>query len=262
MQNNTTIRNNDNIQSVQRAFKILEVIAAQPTGVGVTEIAQQVALPKSTVARFLSTLEGVQAIERLPAGEGYSVGAGLISLVAQVPFSKHLVAVARPFLQALAQATGETTNLCLPDGDQVHYIDQVNSLHHIQIQDWTGFRFPLHVVSSGKLFLAHWPEVQLARYLTRPLKHFAEKTITDPALLRKELQKIRAQGYAWARQEFDDEIVGLAVPLWDEADHLIASLSVGGPLYRFPPPDQSEQIVQLIVEMGRKISTHLQENRR
>ncbi|MCB0156216.1 MAG: helix-turn-helix domain-containing protein, partial [Anaerolineae bacterium] len=125
MQNDPTIRNSDTIQSVARAFKILEVIAAQPNGVGVTEIAQQVALPKSTVARFLSTLEGVQAIERLPAGEGYSVGAGLISLMAQVPFSKHLATVVRPFLQELAQATGETTNLCLPHGDQAHYVDQV-----------------------------------------------------------------------------------------------------------------------------------------
>lgn len=262
MQNSTTIRNSDTIQSVARAFKILEVIAAQPNGVGVTEIAQQVALPKSTVARFLSTLEGVRAIERLAGGEGYRIGPGVISLVAQVPFSKHLATVARPFLQELAQATGETTNLCLPDGDQAHYVDQVNSLHHIQIQDWIGFRFPLHVVSSGKLFLAHWPEAQLARYLARPLERYAEKTITDPAHLRAELQIIRGQGYAWAIQEFDDEIVGLAVPIWDEAGHMIASISVGGPRYRFPPPDQSEAIERVTVEIGQKITCQLQEHRR
>ena len=110
--------------------------------------------------------------------------------------------------------------------------------------------------------LAHWPEAQLARYLARPLERYAKKTITDPALLRAEFQKTQAQGYAWARQEFDDEIVGLAVPIWGKTDHLIASISVGGPFYRFPPPDQAEAIVRVIVEIGQKITRHLQENRR
>jgi DNA-binding IclR family transcriptional regulator len=257
-QNYTTMRNNDGIQSVQRAFSILEVIANHPAGLGVTEIARRVDLPKSTVARFLTTLEGVKAIERLAAGEGYIIGSRLITLVSQVPFSRHLVTVAHPFLQELTQASGETSHLCLPDGNQTLYIDQVNSLHHIQIQDWIGYRVPLHAVSNGKIFMAYWSEAQLEQYLARPLEKFAQETITDPTVLRQHLKEIAAQGYAWAYKEFDDEVAGVAAPIWNERGQVVASVSVGGPIHRFPPPEQTEALATIVVEIGRKITGHIQ----
>lgn len=254
------MRNSDGIQSVQRAFTILEVVANHPPGLGVTEIARRVNLPKSTVARFLSTLERVKAIERLTGGAGYTIGARLMALVSQVPFSRHLVTVAHPFLQELTQASGETSHLCLPDGNQTLYIDQVNSFHQIQIQDWIGSRFPLHVVSNGKIFLAYWSEAQLEQYLTRPLEKFAQNTITDPTALRQHLKEIQAQGYAWTYQEFDNEVAGLAAPIWNERGQVVASVSVGGPLYRFPPVGQTAELAALVVEIGRKISRCMQAN--
>ncbi len=246
------------VQSIERAFAILEVVAASPSdGVGVTEIANQVSLPKSTVSRLLSTLENVAAVERVPANDRFQIGATIMSLASQVPYSRHLITIVHPYLLELAAATGETINLCLPHGDQVHYIDQVDSQYHLQIQDWTGYRFPMHVTSTGKLFMAYWSETSLKQYLSRPLAAYTSKTIIEPTLFRQELNKIRAQGYAWAVGEAEEEIVGLAAPIRDESEQVVASICVGGPAFRFPAADEADKIIAIIVDIGRRISEHV-----
>jgi DNA-binding IclR family transcriptional regulator len=246
-----------NVQSIERAFAILELVADRADGARVTEIAHTLDLPKSTVSRLLSALEAVQAVERVPDHEGYRIGQGVVKLASHVPYSRHLITVARPYLLELAQATGETVNLCLPDGDQAHYVDQIDSQYHLQIQDWTGYRFPMHCVSNGKLFLAHWPEERLEQYLRRPLQSYTPKTVTDPGQLRQELGRIRKQGFAWATGESEAELAGLAAPIRDGDGHLVASVCVGGPAFRFPPAGKAEEMEQLVVTIGQQISGHL-----
>ena len=102
------------VQSIERAFAILDVLAASKEGLGVTEISKRVSLPKSTVSRLLGTLEGLTAVERYPTRDRFRIGGGVISLVMQVPFSQRLATLARPFLQELAEQLGEDVALCLP----------------------------------------------------------------------------------------------------------------------------------------------------
>lgn len=149
------------VQSIERAFSILEVVAAHPEGVGVTAVVRAVDLHKSTVSRLLATLEGVQAVERLPDGNGFCIGDGILALAGAQSFRHQLVRVTRPFLLKLAEKTGETAGVSVPDGDGVLYIDQVQSEHHIQVRDWTDTRFPLHVVCAGKFYLAYRSEERL-----------------------------------------------------------------------------------------------------
>ncbi len=248
-----------NVQSVERAFAILEEIANHNSGIGVTKIARNVDLPKSTVSRLLSTLECVKAVERLADNDGFQIGEGILNLAASTPYPRQLISIARPYLLELAEVTGETVNLCLPDGDQVHYIDQVDSQYHLQIQDWTGYRFPLHVTSNGKIFLAYWSEEALAQYVSRPLQSYATKTITTPEVLRQELAQIRSQGYAWAKGESEEEIVGIAAPVQDKTGQVIASVCAGGPAFRFPPEGKWAEMSALVVEIGQKISARIAE---
>lgn len=244
------------IQSVKRAFAILKTIAAHSNSVSPGKIARQVDLPKSTVSRMLSTLESIKAVERVPHSEGFRIGPTTIALVLQPP---HVVATARPFLLELARATGESINLCLLDGEQVHYADQVESRHNVQIRDWTGTRMSfLHAISPGKVFLAHWPDEQIEAYLTRPLERFTRNTITEPHSLRQQLQEIREQGYAWAYEEFEKELVGLSAPAKNRVGQVVAVVNVSWPAFRFPPPDQAEEIARLTVETARQISRQLQ----
>ena len=143
--------------------------------------------------------------------------------------------IARPFLLELAQATGETINLALPDGGLVHYIDQIGSQYNLGIRDWTGYRIPLHGSCDGKLFLAHLPPNKIEQYLAQPLERFSANTITDPDTLRTHLAEIRAQGHAWTHGEYEAGIVGVSVPVWGSNSRSSPPSVLGGQASAFRP---------------------------
>jgi len=244
-------------QSIIRAFSILKTISTHPDGVGVTEIANQTDLHKSTVSRMLATLETVGAVERLSGSEGFRIGREIALLASNIAYPRHLITIARPFLLELAQATAETINLCIPAGDLAHYIDQIDSQYNLQIRDWTGYRIPLHASCDGKLFLAHWPADKIEAYLARPLQAFSDNTITDPDTLRAHLADIRAQGHSWTHGEYEVGIEGVSVPVWGEDEQIVASICVGGPGFRFPPEGETNNIITLMKDVGRRIAARL-----
>ena len=132
---------------------------------GVTQVADRVGLPKSTVARLLATLVSEGAVEQVAGGTDYRIGSRLVTLAAGVRPTRGLIALARPQLAHLAGATGEAAGLSIPDGFQVHYIDQEDSPQPVAIRDWTGTRLPMHAVSSGLVFLAAMPPAEVERFL-------------------------------------------------------------------------------------------------
>jgi DNA-binding IclR family transcriptional regulator len=232
------------VQSIERAFAVLGALADGP--VGVTEVADRVALPKSTVARLLGSLQREGVVEQVPGGTSYRLGARIASLAAGVAGTGSLVAVARPHLVELASVLGETAGLSVPDGFKVHYIDQVDTTHQVQIRDWTGTRVPMHAVSSGLVMLAAMPDAELERFLERPLERFTDRTMTDPAALRDRLAQIRTDGYAWVHEEFAEGLNSVAAPVTDRAGDVVAAVHVHGPSYRFPPTG-------LELEIGRRV---------
>lgn len=247
------------IQSVRRAFTILKAVSAnEADGATLSEIAARVELPKSTVSRMLTTLERVGAVERVSAREGFRIGDEVLALASALPYPRNLSAAARPLLQQLAQTTGETLTLCTPDGNFAHYIDQINPGRALQVHDWTGQRIPLHACSDGKLFLAHRSQDEIERYLARPLERFTSHTVTTPSALRRELRAIRKHGYAWTHGEYDAEIVGVAAPVRDATDGVIASVCLFGPAYRWPAERDAAELIALTRKtaegIGRKLA--------
>ena len=166
------------VQSIRRAFALLQHLASEE--MGVTELAEAVDLPKSTVARLLKTLEADGAVEQSADSGRYRIGPALAVLAGSTVRAADLVARVRPHLTVLANETSEDAGLSVPDGYRVHYIDQVDSDNAVQVRDWTGETVPMHVVPSGLVMLAHWPEEAIERYLRRPLKAYTEATTTDP----------------------------------------------------------------------------------
>lgn len=252
------MRNTSGVQSVERAFAILQAIGLEPGGLGVTSISKQTGLPKSTVSRLLSTLEASGAIERVPGRDAYRVGPGVLAMAGRASYSRQLNVLARPYLQELAEETGETVHLCTPDGDQVFYVDQINSRFHIQLQDWTGVRFPMHTVAAGRVFLASLSPDRLEQYLSRPLERYTSKAITDRNVLRRHVERARAEGLSWVWEETELGLVGVAAPVEDAGGKVVAAVSLVGPAFRFPPPGRHAEMAADVTHTARLIAQRVQ----
>ncbi|MGH8911922.1 MAG: IclR family transcriptional regulator, partial [Acidimicrobiia bacterium] len=241
-----------NVQSVARAFRILEALA---TGeLGITELAARADLPKSTVARLTSTLEEIGAVERADDEGRYQIGPEIVALAGVASPTANLVSIVRPHLRLLAELTGEDAGLAVPDGHRAHYIDQMSSDNDIQVRDWTGARISMHATPSGQVMLASWPEERLERFLERPLNAFTDATITEPDELRKRLQVVAREGYVWAFEEFAEGLNSVATAVRDARGRLVAAVHVHGPAYRFPAPGQTERIGRLLVDAATRVS--------
>jgi DNA-binding IclR family transcriptional regulator len=243
------------VQSIERAFSVLAALADGP--LGVTDVADRAGLPKSTAARLLATLGQEGAVEQLAGGTRYRLGPRLVTLASGVRSTRGLVATARPYLVELAAATGEAAGLSVPDGETVHYIDQVDSPNPVQVRDWTGTRIPMHAVSSGLVVLANLAPAALDAFLAQPLAAFTDRTMTDPAALRARLDEVRRDGYAWVQEEFAVGINSVAAPIADATGEVVAAVHLHGPSYRFPASGQERQVGEAVDEAASRIGARL-----
>ena len=242
------------VQSLERAFAILDEVAQRPAGV--TAIAERVRLPKSTVARLLATLEDVDAVERFE-GARWRIGPGVAALSTAVSSERSLISIAHPFLADLVVDLGEDAGLGLPDGNEIHYVDQVESDNPVQVRDWTGTRAPMHAVPSGLVLLAEWPEEALAAYVRGGLATLTPRTVTDPAELRRRLADVRELGFAWGLEEFAEGIDSVAAPVRDGRGAAVAAIHVHGPAYRFPPGGRERAVAERVTAACAAVSAHI-----
>ena len=227
------------VQSVERSFAIIEVVAAEPCGL--SEAARRVELPKSTVARLMATLEAVGAVERI--GERYHLGP---TITRSATSQSGLVALAAPYLEGLAAELNEAAGLSIAEGERMHTIVQVDVDRTVQARDWTGERAMIHSVPSGLVMMAEWPADRLDRLLSQPLDRSTSKTLVDAAQIRKRLVAVGEQGFAWGKEEFHDGINSVAAPVRDGSATIIAALHVHGPAYRFPSTGSEDAIARAV----------------
>lgn len=243
------------VQSIARAFAVLGALEDGPRGV--TEVAERVGLPKSTAARMLTTLVREGAVEQLDDDARYRLGARIAMLGRAVEPTRNLISIARPHLVELAASTGEAAGLSVPDGDVVHYVDQVDSRHEVQVRDWTGTRVPMHAVSSGQVFLAHMAQDALDDFLSRPLAWFTPHTLDDAVRLRERVARVRREGHAWVREEFAEGLTSVAAPVVEQAGSVVAAVHLHGPTYRFPAPDNEDEIERQLVATATRIGASI-----
>ena len=239
------------VQSVERSFELLEVVAGRPAGI--SELARRVDLPTSTVARLLKTLEKLRAVQRDERGV-HSLGPSMLALAARAGMPSRLHAVDHDQLDRLANRLGEIVGVSVRDGRHALYLAQSGTTAEIQVRDWTGERIPLHAVSSGLLFLAHADPADVDDYLDRDLERFTEHTVSDPARIGKRLTEVRRLGYAWTRGEFHPSINSVAAPLFDADGEVVGAVHSHGPSYRFPPPDREDEVVAALTHTATQLS--------
>lgn len=240
------------VQSIERAFAVLRALATGP--LGVTDISDQIELPKSTVARLLSALEAEGAVSQAEVGGTYRLGEGLLDLAGATQPGRNLVATARPFLLAISEDIGESAGLSIVDERSMYYLDHAEAETDVMVRDWTGESLPLHSVPSGIVMLAHWSDQAIAKYLAQPLEPMTDRTITDPEQLRLRITMARRSGYVWGYEEGVDGINSVAAAIVDRSNTPIAAIHIHGPAYRFPDEHATESLGQLVHETATSIA--------
>lgn len=241
------------IRTVDRAFAIVQIVAQHPDGIGVNAIATQLNLAKSTVSRLLATMQQREIVEHA-AGKRYRIGSEPLRWLSYQPMHVTLPALTHPILQELAEQTGEAATVCVQSGNDVLYLDNAQSQQDIQVRDWTGETLPLHVVAPGKVLLAHQKPAFIEQYLAHPLTKLTAQTIIDPDSLRQQLTQIRQVGYTVAVEEFAAEIIGMAVPVRNTKQDVVASICIYGPKYRLGTASVQQKCVNQLQVATAKLS--------
>ena len=247
------------VQSIERAFELLQALAVEPAGL--TELSVRVDLPKSTVARMLGTLEGIGAVARDEDDRTYRIGMGLVELAGAVDASAALATLVRPHLTDLADRTGEAAGFSVPTGYTMHYLVQAESPNAVQVRDYSGLSVPMHVGPSGLCVMSLRPDVDVDRYLMRPLESFTRHTISDPKMIRKRLESTRRQGHCWIHEEFAEGISSVAAPVFDQSRRALGAIHVHGPTYRFPGTAGPDAIAGLVMDAAERVSTRADDYR-
>jgi DNA-binding IclR family transcriptional regulator len=233
-------------QSVQRAAALVRAAAAQPTGETASGLARAAGLPNATALRLIHTLETEGFLMRLPGNGRYVIGLDLVRLGSDIDAADLLLAVSRAALERVAAETRESVTLSVLRGPETFDIVlQIDAPHLIQAVNWVGHSYPLHATSSGKILLAALDPPGLERVLSGPLERLTPATITDPEVLRREIDRVREQGYSVIIDELEEGLASVSVPILAAPGVLLGSLNVTGPTFRFDAGRRTEAIASL-----------------
>lgn len=244
------------LHSVERALNVLDLLA-QWGEAGVSELAVELDVHKSTIFRLLGALESRGLVDQTEDRGKYRLGFGLVRLAGAVSGRMDVTSQARPVATRLSNEIGETVNVAVLNEHFAVNVDQALGPASVSALNWVGRQTPLHATSSGKVLLAHAPAAQRERLIkANGQPRFTAQTITDAGALERELERVAEQGYATTVGEYEDGLNALAVPVRDARGAVVAALSASGPSYRFTA-ERMEELAPRIKDAGEEISRRL-----
>ncbi|HEX3749659.1 MAG TPA: IclR family transcriptional regulator [Streptosporangiaceae bacterium] len=244
------------IQSVDRAISLLELLAKHGRA-GITEIADELGVHKSTASRLVSVLENRGLVEQLGERGKYALGFGIARLAAAGTRRLDLTKLSQPVCEVLARQLGETVNVAVLHDRAAINISQGFGPSAVAVQNWVGQRTPLHATSSGRVLLAHVAEAERDGLLDKPLRRYTPQTVTSLATLADELDRVRRDGYATSFEQLEVGLHAVAVPVFDSRGEVVAAIGASGPSFRLTKrraeeivPDLAGASAELTAQLG------------
>jgi IclR family transcriptional regulator, KDG regulon repressor len=251
------VERENTVKSVSRALDIINIVSLKKDGLGVTEIAKQMDINKSSVYRILSTLARYGYIEQDEETGRYKLGYKFLEVSSKLLESIDLRAEAKPYLRELENDTNEVIHLVVYDQGEVVYIEKLEGTETLRMHSKVGKRAPMHCTSVGKAILAHLPSSVVLDILERKgMPMHTDKTITDWDVFLQELIQVKQKGYALDLEENEYGIRCIAVPIFDHLGKVIAAVSVSGPTIRMTD-ERIEQLQTRMLQIGKQISARL-----
>ena len=242
------------LSSVKKALQVLQTFSDDRTELGVTQISELVRSHKSSVSRILMTLSAEGFVEKNPLTHKYRLGMKLVELGNRALSRFDLKDHAGPFLEELARKTSEIIHLSILDKNEIVYVDKKGEGQVLTIATKIGGRNPAYACAMGKVLLSGLsPEALVEVLPLSPLVRFTPTTIAEIPKLRKELEKIRKQGFAVDNEESFPGIRCVAAPIKDRRGHMIAAISATVPAMRMGR-ERIKEIKGLVLETARRLS--------
>jgi DNA-binding IclR family transcriptional regulator len=245
------------IQSIERAFAILEQVARAPDGVGLADLGKRVGLHNSTAFHLLKTMVSLGYVLQDKESKRYRIGRQLFTLAAGALNEIELVTLATPVLESLSQATGECSHFAIRSGDDVVVLARTAGSGLFQMTDKVGVVRPAHCTALGKVLMAHLQPSRLDRYLgASELRRFTAKTIVEREALIRELDEVRRTGIGFDDGEFDAEGRCVAVAVRDFTGQVAGAIGISGPIWRLSLPAiqaKAEQVREAADALSREL---------
>jgi DNA-binding IclR family transcriptional regulator len=254
-ESNRTSGDASQVQSVDRALQVLDLLATRGE-LGVTELAAELAVHKSTAFRLVTALERRDLVQQIGDRGKYRLGLGILRLAAATTGRLEVSREGRQVCERLALELGETVNIAImEDGVAVNVLQEYGNAS-VMTRNWIGRRTPLHATSSGKVLLAFADDTARKNVLVTPLEQLTENTHTDPDELLRELAVVAGRGWASTEEELEIGLTAVAAPVRDGGGRVVAAVSASGPSFRLTPAMFEEVAVQLVAGAA-EISTRL-----
>lgn len=236
-----------------KAISVLEMVVMAPESPRFTEILKKTGQPRGTLHRQLSHLVEEGLLEQ-NSDQSYSAGIRLLKFAAKAWSGSDLRSVAAPHLRALHEETGESVHLGVIRGSEIIYLDKIDGRHAVRMYSQIGRTSPLYCTGVGKAALSLFAHDELLKTVgALSLKPFTPNTIISVPALLEEIQAIREHGYGFDREEHEQGIQCIAVPIETNRPGLHAAISVTGPAYRLTR-ERLESWAPLVKEIARRIS--------
>lgn len=244
------------MQALVRGLRLLDIVAGAPGPMRFSALQEGSGLPKGTLHRLVQTLLDERYLSETE--HGYRLGARPFQLAHRVWDAFDLRAAAAPELRRLADTVGESARLGVIEAGQVLYIDQCDAENQVRVGSAVGMRAPVHATALGKAIAAHLGEAARPGVLGADLARLTDATITGVADLDRQLNVIKARGYAVNLGEAHDEVVGVAAPILDHRAQPIGAVGIVGPAFRLPEA-RLHALGRDVIEASRRISGNIGE---
>ena len=221
------------VQSLGRAFGILEEVARHREGIGLADLSKRVGPHNSTTFHLAKTLVALGYIRQEADSKRYRIGRPLFALAASALDEIEMVRLATPILEELSAKTGESGHFAVRMGDAIVVIARTSGPGAFQLAERVGVVRPAHCTALGKVILAALRPDQLERFLERAdLRPSAERSITEIPILLREIEEVRRTGIAFDDGEFNPEVRCVAMPVRDFTGQVVGAIGISGPIWR------------------------------
>ena len=255
---NTCTRKPYKVHSLERGLDLIEILADGLPEKSLTELSKRAGFNLSTTHRILTALKSRGYVEQNPRSSTYKLTFKFFEIGNVIVRHLNLREEAVPVLTELAEKTGDSAYLIILDKDGALCLERIDGHHYVKVLFLqVGVRMPLHIGAGPRVLLAHLPEEEIDRVIkSKGLPAWTERSITEPYLLRKDLKKIREQGYALSFEDVTEGAAALGSPVRNWNGEVIAAISIGGVSSHFTE-DKLHPLIKIVKDAAHELSRRL-----